>query len=120
MRDRLIDMVKESLVKHIDKTHMLAENIADDLLANGIIVPPCKVGDTVYWAFYDKGEEIAEVFEGFVRGLSIGQNGTTWFSVVYDNGLTYEHTFKDYWGKTVFLTRDEAEKALAEREGKKG
>ena len=47
MRDRLVELTKESLIRHIDKSCKLAENIADDLLANGVIVLPCKVGDKV-------------------------------------------------------------------------
>lgn len=76
--------------------------------------PPFKVGDTVYWA-WDLDEDYAAVEKGKVRGLSVGQNGTTWFSVVYDSGLTFEHTFKDYWGKSVFLTEIEAEIALKKK-----
>lgn len=41
-RERLIELVKQSLIKHIDKTCKLAENITEDLLANGVIVPPCE------------------------------------------------------------------------------
>ena len=47
MRERLIKFIKNSLIKHIDKSCLLAENIADDLLADGIIVPPCKAVDAI-------------------------------------------------------------------------
>ena len=40
-KDRLKEIVKDSLMKHIDKTCSLAENITNDLLANGVIVTPC-------------------------------------------------------------------------------
>ena len=90
----------------------LAE-LEDKIESGKLVEIPCKVGDTVYWAWILEKEK-AEVFEGKVRGLSISQNGTTWFSVVYDNGLTFEHTFKDDWGKTVFLTRKQAEAKLEE------
>ena len=127
MRERLIELLRQAEFDYYEECAFSAECdkcapdqakfFADILLANGVIVPPCKVGDTVYWAFHDTSEEVSEVFEGFIRGLSIGQNGTTWFSVVYDNGLTYAHTFKDYWGQTVFLTREEAEQALEKMKG---
>lgn len=45
MRDRLIELIQNSVggcARH------WAQIIADHLLANGIIVPPCKVGDTLY------------------------------------------------------------------------
>lgn len=38
MRDRLVEIIKASLMRHIDKSCKLAENIADDLLANGVVV----------------------------------------------------------------------------------
>ena len=38
MHKRLVELIKESLNKHIGKSCLLAENIADDLIANGVIV----------------------------------------------------------------------------------
>ena len=37
-RERLIELLKASLQKHIDKSCKLAENITDDLLANNVRV----------------------------------------------------------------------------------
>ena len=34
--------------KYIEEEDFSNEQVADYLLANGVIVPPCKVGDTVY------------------------------------------------------------------------
>ena len=45
MRDRLLGLIKDSLNKHIGKSCLLAENIADDLLANGVIVAPMPMAD---------------------------------------------------------------------------
>ena len=95
--------------------------LADHLLANGVIVPPCKVGDTVYRIVemgtgihykqvgrcgigHAKGYKIApceEKTKRFIRSVVVTKNN---FFDVYEN-----------WGKTVFLTREEAEKARAER-----
>lgn len=44
MRERLIELLGDVLTKH-----NLPENIADYLLENGVIFPPCKVGDDLYW-----------------------------------------------------------------------
>lgn len=117
MKERLIEIVKESLVKNIDYTNRLAERITDDLLAQGVIVPPCKVGDTVYYlTSIDTEEEldVTEIFCGVV--VSVGYDTSLWIHIHYDNGLTYYHSASDF-GNTVFLTKEEAEKALAEREG---
>lgn len=41
MNDRLVMIIQESLNKHIGKSCLLAQNIADDILKNsGIIVAP--------------------------------------------------------------------------------
>ena len=81
---------------------------ADHLLANGVIVLPCKVGDTVW----DREVEPWTVFaiECFARKV---------FHIRCTSPVTGRRaTFsigKRSIGKTVFLTREEAEKALAER-----
>ena len=38
MREKLIELLFKSLAKHIHKSCKLAENIADDLIANGVTV----------------------------------------------------------------------------------
>ena len=98
-----------------DAVNRLAE--LEDKIENGTLIElPCKVGDTVYWVF-ELVKNNLEILEGKIRGLSISQNNTSWFSVIYEYGLTFEHTFKDCWNKTVFLTKAEAEKKLKELQG---
>ena len=100
-------IVKESLVKNIDYTHRLAENITDDLLTNGVIVPPCKVGQNGYWLISNGIR-----FVTFDKILTVG---TEWrVRARYFVTETVYFSF-DKFGKTVFLTKEEAEKALAER-----
>ena len=120
MRDRLIKIVKESLIKNIDYTHRLAENIADDLLAEGIIVPPCKVGQTVYVPWNWQGETgiatpivecIQIVRDKNLCGFFIDMKSD---DVAFNDVYGFWKTFSDI-GKTVFLTREEAEKALERR-----
>ena len=45
MRDRLVELIQDSVQ---GCARNWAEVIADYLLANGVIVLPCKVGETVY------------------------------------------------------------------------
>jgi hypothetical protein len=91
---------------HLDRCQI--ETIADHLLANGVIVPPCKVGDRLY--------EIVEMPKHtFVSEFPIIVEPQ---QIIYKN-IMWHHScipFDDF-GKTVFLTREEAEKALAERSG---
>ena len=70
---------------------------------------PCKVGDTVYCIEF--AEEIG-IDKGKVYAISY--TDTEWFSVRYESGLRYDHPQKAI-GKSVFLTREEAEQALKER-----
>lgn len=108
MRDRLVELIQNSIngcAKH------WAEVIADYLLANGVIVPPCKVGDKVYRTFGNYCGE--KIFEGVVAQISIVNNREIRFWV-YGHPLGFAcHDI----GKTVFLTREEAEKALKGGEG---
>ena len=44
-REKLIEIVRNSLKKNIGKSCKLAENIVDDIIGAGVIVPPVKVGE---------------------------------------------------------------------------
>jgi hypothetical protein len=111
MRDRLIEILKKSGASF---ENALPEEIADHLLAEGVIVPPCKVGQTVY-VVNDLTHGIAE---GFVSKLEYNRYTTPqeWITVNANDSMFgwYEkkHRIDRVFGKTVFLTREEAEKAL--------
>ena len=113
MRDTLIKKIKDSLNRHIGKSCLLAENIADDLLANGVIVPPCKVGDTVYvtYAGYVTTAKVLALYivrEGGMFDLQIKTKceKVVGFKMVIDKD---NYAFSD-----VFLTEEEAEEKLKE------
>ncbi len=110
MRDRLIELLDS--IQDKGKKYEYTENsisvlqidngtIADYLIANGVIVPPCKVGDEVYEVDYDFESDKFEVVESKVWGIAI----------MTTNNI---HTIENL-GKTVFLTKEEAEKAFLER-----
>ena len=89
------------------------------------IVPPCKVGQTVYMPWEWNGSkavailEVTRIVDDFTE-CSPYVN-TNFFSDDEDYWVAYNcgrFEFKDF-GKTVFLTKEEAEKALAERGYKK-
>ena len=85
-----------------------AEALADYLLTNGVIVPPCNVGDTVYMLLpgdlerYISEEKVTEVCS---KGFYISD----FFPPKDDMGsyISYEQI-----GKTVFLTWEEADRGL--------
>ena len=94
---------------------------------------PCKVGDTVWFILTDLDDiDLKEYTVTAGRcaindGDIVTEIGTSgfWYQAIYDDGRT--KTFNpsnddfcewDELGKTVFLTREEAEQALKEREKK--
>ena len=118
MRDRLIELLEKANETVIGFTiDGDIGIIADHLLAEGVIVPPCKVGDTVYHITgIDTREDLdlTDIFEGKVKSISKDEKAL-WIYVRYDNGLTYWYEETDI-GRRLFLTREEAEKALERSE----
>lgn len=118
MRDRLIELTKASLLRHIDKSCKLAENIADDLLAEGVIVPPVKEGTEVYAVTYNPYTFTHTIRRGYVACIDIRSTGE--YTIIRHQGLDDEPYFDkivgrfDDYGKTIFLTKEQAEKTLAE------
>ena len=117
MKNRLMELIDE--FRELDAPNdgrTWTEHLADHLLANGVIVPPCEVGDAVYRvSFVHKTVEMLKV-EGFLRNVASWKVHCTKFIPKW-LGNQKEHIYIQFsaFGKTVFLTREEAEKALAER-----
>lgn len=89
---------------------------------NRLLKLPCAVGDTVwYWdKEYDPIEEAP--FEGYISGYEIVSAKTIY--IIINPKSNFKSWFPcdvkleiDDFGKTVFLTREEAEAALKELEG---
>ena len=117
MRDRLIDLIHDSDLS-LDSVRL-----ADHLLANGVIVPPCKVGDAVYKPIITDNTKKPAIHTIVVTHIDVDINnhGVSPSSFVVGR-LKNTHCGEafdfDEIGKTVFLTKELAEKALAEREVK--
>lgn len=78
------------------------------------IILPCKVGHRVF-ALLDTDKHISECE---VKQIGLGNEiGFVGLEPIGARGRKYGVALKGF-GKTVFLTREEAEKALAEMEGK--
>lgn len=105
-RERLIELLNKA------PKSLRYEDLPDYLLENGVIVPPCKVGDTVYILAGHNGHKYEkDICEGFY----ISDNGVTQVRTRNKKG---NHGTYGIMGETVFLTKEEAEKALKEDEGK--
>ena len=88
-----------------------AEKFADYLLANGVIVPPCKVGDMV-WLIKSLNWQRTEwgIKEGKISMIQ-QKADKSWKFRITENHSVSDYTV-DKIGKTVFLAKEEAEKAL--------
>ena len=91
-RERLIDLMIEAK-KTDPETGSFTDYLADYLLEHGVIVLPCKAGDTLYCESAIKGH------------------------ITYLKAPDLEWIFenREILGKEIFLTREEAEKAAKEQ-----
>ncbi len=131
MRDRLIESLTECCEKNLNITHLLGFEqliIADHLLADGWMRPPCKVGDVVYKICpkcNDRHKDNCKhcAWRGcFSNGCTVGVG--VWSDGSYNEHplqiVSYEvakHNFitiLEFWNIMFFSNVDEAEKAKNE------
>lgn len=116
-REKLIELLEEAdqvaQAKGItDYKDAIADN-ADHLLSNGVIVPPIEIGQTVW--FISPVSYKPKITETVIEKV-VWKSGGMYIKLGCNS--MYETSCKSI-GKTVFLTKEEAEKALKERnEGK--
>ena len=111
-RERLIKL----LCNRLSNCKQVIEKTADYLLDSGVIVPPCKVGDSIYCIDQDadnNGEFYLGIFEGKIKTIALEDDGL-WIYCSYNDGLNMWHKIADDLDRIVFLNREEAEKALKE------
>ena len=105
--DAMINLAAQALGVEPSRLRELAEADKD----GRVVVLPCKVGDTV-WRIVRDGEP--HITRDEVRDMYFADDMTPCVELV--GGRV---TFTEKFGKTVFLSRAEAERALQEMEGKK-
>ena len=103
-RERLIDLMIDAK-RTEPETGSFTDYLADYLLEHGVIVPPCKVGDSVY-----RPSDCLGVVQFVIISFNIYESEM--FFTDDSENIIYLPDI----GKTVFLTREEAERALKERE----
>lgn len=103
-RERLIELLDNSGFTVDTET---SEDLTDYLIEKGVVVPPCKVGDTIYY-----------IGNGIIQEMKIE------FITITDSGFEYGLVFGDktvtiyanWVGKELLhYTKEEAEKALKGR-----
>lgn len=104
MKDKLIELLEDEkgFSRYMTDDERRAR-LADHLLANGVIVLPFPIG-TTYYRIVTKRGKVGNPYFKMIRKAELN-----WYNV--------EGVLQDL-GKTVFLTREEAEKVLKEGEGK--
>jgi hypothetical protein len=125
-RDRLLNELKKAktncLIKegggclactYRGQADCTLENIADYLLANGVIPLPCKFQQEVY-VLPTINNNLPEITKmkciGFILSCDMYNA-----NLVNDKNKLYQPCFGDF-GKTVFITKEEAEEKLKERD----
>ncbi len=121
-RDRLIDLLvnfkkPDNPILQMSE-RMVIEKIADYLLANGVIVPPCKVGNTVYYiceTYWDKNYEnyieTKELKQGILKIVERKKPKMNLMLQVKE----FDWCFMNDWlNGNLFLTKEEAEEKLEE------
>ena len=110
------EMVEETFEKHFGVTLDRLRELAEADKDGRCVVLPCKIGDPIY--------VITQVFNGNKIERAIGSRkidrigGNALNPVWVVSTQPYElDFFPSEFGKTVFLTRDEAEKALGKEQG---
>lgn len=96
MRERLIDLLDWDC----GWIEAPAKEVADYLLERGVIHIPCKVGDIVYQT------DGVNVYENEVCEISLSKRAVIYYT---ENAVAFDETAL---GKSIFLTRQEAEAKL--------
>ena len=110
MRDRLIELLTKAMDEQYEKRQLITpQHTADYLLANGVIVPPCNVGDEIYMLVTK--HSVSFDIKDHVMTRCKKQHTFTFIKQTRLMESNFFRVIKDI-GKTVFLTREEAEQAL--------
>ena len=141
MRDRLVELIYEArkewdvyfndcLLKGKPRSKTLNEFIAVYLIENSVIVPPCKIGDTVYEVIAYKNKANGNRIDGHIRPcvvksihlsdryskkdepyITLGAGGN------YLHGAYIKRVSIDEFGKSIFPSEEQAEQKLKEVRG---
>ena len=106
MRNRLIKLMWQGDIDsgYEYDDYFDLEFVADYLIENGVLIPPCKIGGTLWIVFDDDMKIEPHVLSGicFFKGFDrLEFEDGSYFSIWYKK-------WDDYFGKRIFLTEREA------------
>ena len=101
--EHLVKLIESAMYWGADTPEKIAERLIDE----GMIVSPCKVGDTVYYlgGLYSRVVKSATIVEIIVNFCGVSE-----LLVTDENIVTFQDSIDIF-----YLTRKEAEDALAEK-----
>ena len=109
-KNTLIDILNKSFAEQYEKRGLLtAPHTADHLLANGVIVLPCKVGDIVWNVCAD---DIVRPWK--VKFRTYDDREGWWIFLDWEGEDRHAKCSGDYFREKYFLTKEEAEARLRE------
>ena len=112
-REKLIDLLQNVPADY--EGNIGVGTIADYLLKNGVIVPAVEIGTTVY-EIRQKGISFSNRrYDSGITTQKQLKNAIFGGKTLYIESKLYAKSDNVRLGKTVFLTREEAEKELEER-----
>ena len=111
-RERLIDLIIEAK-KTEPETGGFIDYLAEYLLNHGVIVLPCKFLSKCY-VLPTIDNNLPDITEMKCLGFALSHDSYN-ANLITEKNKLYQPCFGAF-GKTIFLTREEAERALKERE----
>ena len=111
MKNKLVELCRQAhraYLKEDDAPADFSQYMADYLIASGVIVPPCKIGDTVWLNRNFHSKKIPQ--KGIVSEMHFMPN--------MDIQIVVKYIGRGTWGKEVFSSQEQAKMAL--ERGKKG
>lgn len=127
MKEKL-NVLLDTMIDEYEGKNLSTEKIADYLIQNGVVVLPCKVGDKLYIVgtecLADKDSQKCEELTAENPYLCCEDCPLDKRLIVFERTATKEMVSvlllgdneNFIFGETVYLTREEAEKKLKERE----
>ena len=103
-KERLVELLTKTMDEQYEKQQLITpQHTADYLLANGVIVPPFKIGGKVYQT------DGTRIYESTILEIICTSKRTVYIT----QGISFDETAI---GTSIFLTREEAEAKLKESE----
>ena len=101
MRDRIIEIIEQSGML---EGKIRSGIVADELIANGVVLPPCNVGDKIYQT------DGIRIYESTISEITF----TAQKMICVTENIAFDETAI---GKSIFLDKKEAQAKLKGSEG---